>query len=632
MPISNFAVKSIAVLVLVSILSWAVLTPAVVQAQQSQSAAPLVAFAALGAAAIAICQAESVSILGFSLGGAINCSITNPPGFDLLSGDGLKQWIIDPAARIIIRSLLQATTQQIVAWIQGDSGRNVGYVKNLEQAVRREADIAGGEFLNKITGLNLCGNIGAFINISLRTPGFVQRIECSVTDIVRNVNNFYRDFSQGGWPAFIRISLEPQNNPAGAYLIALDAKFEAENRAKERILWGVSPEQPFLGVNIPVEKDCIVSSGVSAATGNQPEIEEGEEGSQGFQGSVTAATEVEQGEGGGQGVQGKKICRTEYETKTPGEVITASLNKTLGSGIDFAVHAKEFDEAIATIINALIIKLISVSFAGDDKDSSGEGLFDPGLSQISLSASENIQASSGKIDESLSLANNASIAVDKELASSYKKLFALQLQNETSASTTAAAEIKTLEDSIAKLHEGKAKILLAKADLVNFKGAILEETDSVRVADLLRQMPQVTGTVASAVGEAGVSAGAAPSTGSPKADTLQTIDNTLSSVSSTLSLLDVVSAEAGKIASTTSSASQKSIAETQRAILVAEAQSLSISKTSLQLKAGELRRAEDPRGIDSVLRGSSDILIGADLRIRHASEVIKVAAEAIKRP
>ncbi len=142
----------------------------------------------------------------------------------------LKEYVLDPLANVAAQTIIRAMTNQILGWIQGE---DVGFVQNLDQEFRRAADAAGGELLNQITGLNLCGNIGAFLNITLRTPGLRQRLECTVTDIVRNLEGFYENFQQGGWPAFIRITLEPQNTAAGAYLFALDAKVQAENRAKE---------------------------------------------------------------------------------------------------------------------------------------------------------------------------------------------------------------------------------------------------------------------------------------------------------------------------------------------------------------------------------------------------------------
>src|SRR3989344_9027084 len=41
--------------------------------------------------------------------------------------------IMKPLVRILVQQLLQATTNQIVGWIQGNNGRNVGYVKNPQQ-------------------------------------------------------------------------------------------------------------------------------------------------------------------------------------------------------------------------------------------------------------------------------------------------------------------------------------------------------------------------------------------------------------------------------------------------------------------------------------------------------------------
>src|SRR3989338_2364359 len=579
------------------------------------------------------------SILGVEVQ---KCVATNPPHLSFLSLDWIKEWILKPVIRIIIRAILQATTQQIVSWIQGGNGKNVGYVKNLEQAARREADAAGGEFLNKLTGLNLCGNIGAFLNITLRTPGLQQRLECTVTDIVRNVNSFYRDFERGGWPAFIKVSLEPNNNPYGAYLIALEAKVQAENRARERIERGVSPSQPFLGFRVPVKRNCQspaqknfsqdpsqgrdllqsqpknafvrslgslqfaspllaqlppigtdfgppappqpIIEGIPQDAAERARIEAEQrsrddfgDGNEGIRQEEIRRQEAirraEQEEGGGigseqdesiqdyssyeqalgqseteaiRGIQ-QPICDTEYETKTPGALITEGLNKVAFNGIDFANTAKDFDEAIAVIINALINKLISTTFGGADEDSSGQGIFDPGfrtLPKEDLTESiigKRINDGLFMIDATLAVADTKLLSERKAWFDTKKKIDELTLQN----TPEALAEIQQLKQKVSELQisiasalEVKKSILYSQTDLVIMKRSLGLNPSPSEITRIAQDLPAVLLRLGYLAGKLGGAPSPSVSTGSNKRDLLELLRGTKNNLTSALAMID----------------------------------------------------------------------------------------------
>lgn len=241
-----------------------------------------------------------------------------------------KEFLFDTVVRIIARTLIRALANQVIAWIKGEGGKNVGFVGNLERELRREVDIRGAEFLNNLAGINLCGNIGAFLQVSLRIPSnrLKQQLECTVTEIIQNVDDFYQSFANGGWPVFVDIAANPQNDPYGAYLIALDAKIIAESAKRESIQGTFLANKAFLGFSVKRE-DC---------------------------------TEI--------GEDGNPLCITYQEVRTPGQLIAETLNKAVPIGFDWLTVSDEINEAIAAIISALLEKLISASFGG------GGGLFD----------------------------------------------------------------------------------------------------------------------------------------------------------------------------------------------------------------------------------------------------------------
>lgn len=229
----------------------------------------------------------------------------------------IKEAGLDVAARILTATIIRGITNSIIGWIQGDGGRNVGFVGNIEQEFRQQIDMRGGEFLNQVAGINLCGDIGAFLQISLRTSSsYRQQFACTVTDIVDNVEDFFSDFTEGGWPAFIRITHEHQNNPYGAFLLAFDAKVQAEIEGAAALERNLLANNGFKGVQKATDSKCD------------------KDGS----GSIR--------------------CQTEYIIKTPGRLVSDMLSESVLSGPRFAYVADEIDEAITSIIGALIQKVI----------------------------------------------------------------------------------------------------------------------------------------------------------------------------------------------------------------------------------------------------------------------------------
>ncbi|GEM_PF-4089605 len=192
----------------------------------------------------------------------IDSVVNTISSYDTSSID-LKEYVLDPLAYLAAQTVIRAMTNQILGWIQGD---DAGFVANLDKEFRRTADEVGGEFLNNLSGINLCGDIGAYLRISLRLPGLRQRLTCTVTGIVGNLQRFAQNFQNGGWKSFFSLQLTPQNTRSGAYMIALDAKIFAEKNSKERTALGYQAGSGFLGFKVPTKENCFT---VDASAGSQ---------------------------------------------------------------------------------------------------------------------------------------------------------------------------------------------------------------------------------------------------------------------------------------------------------------------------------------------------------------------------
>jgi len=130
----------------------------------------------------------------------------------------LFEWAFKIAAESLKRQLLNMIVDQIVVWIQG--GGTPKFITDWPGFFRDAVDAAGGNFLKQL-GLGLfCSPY----NLTLRAafipiPKFSDRSACTLSGIGVNIDNFLKNFNNGGWAAWNEMVLKPQNNIYGAYLL-----------------------------------------------------------------------------------------------------------------------------------------------------------------------------------------------------------------------------------------------------------------------------------------------------------------------------------------------------------------------------------------------------------------------------
>ena len=396
----------------------------------------------------------------------------------LLSKDVIKEYLLDVAGRIIAGGIIRNLSNQVVGWIQGGNGQNVGFVANLQQELRKTADETGADFLNGISGINFCGDIGQYLRISLRSPTTLRRqFECTVTGVRGNIKNYYQNFRNGGWSAFLQTTIDVQNDPYGAFLIAYDAKLKAESDARYAKESTLAQNRGFLGFQVERRK-C-----------EQIPFSEDD---------PYAPTE---------------ICFKEKVTKTPGGLVADTLSKATGSGFDFAVVADELDEAIASIANALIGKLISGSITGDTNgggttgNSGGQGLFNPELGTVPV-GTEIINSEMFKEVQSVLLgAPNVIAAIDAKLVVALADLFAARTEINTivQSSDFFALQVKTTADRLAELRtqatthettlhdfaEQKKDLLISERELFTFVDNVTGGQNAREQVEAIQNLPAI---------------------------------------------------------------------------------------------------------------------------------------------
>jgi len=164
----------------------------------------------------------------------------------------LLTWSTGVLFNLLAHQLLAMLTNDIVDWVQ-NGGTPRFMSMGLNDYLSQAADNAIGAFIDQYLGAGwLCEPFDIDIKIALlEVPTFEEKVRCSLSDIVDNINDFYNDFSKGGWKGWIELS-KPQNNFYGALFLAQAEKESFESRAKEELAKDAEMGDGFLS-----PKDCI---------------------------------------------------------------------------------------------------------------------------------------------------------------------------------------------------------------------------------------------------------------------------------------------------------------------------------------------------------------------------------------
>ncbi len=305
----------------------------------------------------------------------------------------LKETVLDPLAWLLGKQILQALTADIVDWINNGFEGNPAFINNPTGFFIEVADQYTGAFIANSGPLSsLCSpfNLDIRANLGLRTPQVRSNrpYTCTLSTIINNAQNanmsiggnvsvngstiaggvvgvgtrnnnggrnsiegFMKgDFSQGGWPAFIALTTEPQNNYTGAYLMARNDLNSQIVASQASIKADVSIGGGFMSYKKCEDLGTVSPAGTQEdaqrISGNNPNVTK----KLNNDGSITY-----------------QLCHTE----TPGSTISAALNKQLGSGSDSLVAADEFDEILSAAFNQLLKSVLKVGLGASSKPGSG---------------------------------------------------------------------------------------------------------------------------------------------------------------------------------------------------------------------------------------------------------------------
>ncbi len=183
--------------------------------------------------------------------GSLTAALTTAAEQIWANAQKIVTWMKNVLLNLLLHQVLAQLTNDIVNWIQ-NGGEPRFMSMSLDDYLGDAANNAVGAFIDQYLGAGwLCEPFDLDIKLAiLDVPTFQEEVGCSLSDIVSNINDFYDDFSQGGWKGWIELS-KPANNFYGATLLAQAEKMAVEEIAKKELAEDMEMGQGYLS-----PKDC----------------------------------------------------------------------------------------------------------------------------------------------------------------------------------------------------------------------------------------------------------------------------------------------------------------------------------------------------------------------------------------
>lgn len=359
-----------------------------------------------------------------------------------------KDFVLDKLAYTIAKTFIQNMTADIVDWINSGYSGSPAFLDNPQGFFMDSADQVTGAFIAGSGPLSgLCGpfNLDLRLNLALaQTSDYARkRYRCTLSTVVNNAKNarvsasvgtdpngmtlgdmmngnvtnnanaisvngvsiddtgafLSGDFGKGGWPAFVALTSEPQNNPYSAYL---DARMDLMNRQQQAAAEqrrDLDQGKGFLSFEKCTEVDRAVEDDFEKIS----EIQKKTAGDK--------TIKIERKASNGIFYEIYNSCKTE----TPGSVLSGSLQTQLDSPVKQLELVDSLGEIVDAAMTQMVNKLISKGLASLSKSSGGN-----------ISATANLRQQTRKMETRYYLNNEiAAIPAVKTASSTVGELISI---------------------------------------------------------------------------------------------------------------------------------------------------------------------------------------------------------------
>jgi len=303
----------------------------------------------------------------------------------------LKEFALDILPKTVARHMMVRLQQEIARWAQGGfSDENKPFaMTDWKDELKDIANVAGATFVNEFNLAPLCAPIKVSLGtaLGLNMPyGMVPYgvyAACTLQDVVNNVEAFYKNPSIGvyGWDSWTALT-QSQNNIFGSILMALKRKEEITNeetQAKEKEIQAGGGIKNETICNATDEESCKASCESIISGGTDPQCQANCDTD--YDSCVNSSNKLLNQCSGDrvfciancptidpQAAKDKclKSCEKsstgvclQKTTKKLGSEIKASVDKAIGSDIDWLISADEITEMINLVFSGLFNKLVN---------------------------------------------------------------------------------------------------------------------------------------------------------------------------------------------------------------------------------------------------------------------------------
>ena len=262
----------------------------------------------------------------------------------------VKEQILDNLVKPVARHMSIRLQQEIARWAQGGfSDENKPFaMTSWKQEVAEALNIASGIYIQELNLTPLCTPIRISIGtaLGLNMPGnvpYTKYAACTLQDIVDNIEEFYKNPSIAvyGWDTWTALT-QSNNNFLGSALMAFQEKSQVEKQEITEKGREIQVGQGIKNETICTEtqqeacaKICI-DKYVATINGLPNPV---------FVACIKSCEKADLG-----------IC-LQKQTRKLGSEIKASVDKAIGSDIDWLITADEITEMLGLVFSGLFTKL-----------------------------------------------------------------------------------------------------------------------------------------------------------------------------------------------------------------------------------------------------------------------------------
>lgn len=312
----------------------------------------------------------------------------------------LKEYVLDGLGTLLVKQIVRQITTSVVTWINSGFEGSPSFLQNPGSFFLDVADQITGDFISKYGGplQSLCSPFSIDIRIALAfkyRPNIPKRYACTITTVIKNSKNAVEgatlngftagDFKQGGWPAFVSMTTEPQNNIYGAYLTA-----------ESDLSWKVA--------NAKAEQKDEISAGKGFLSWRDSKCTaEVRKFNDDVKAKRAAASDAEEGYLANQTLKSKNDC----PVQTPGSVIQESLQNNLNGPLRELELADEINEVVNALFAQLVTQVLQKGLAGSSaKGPNGSSYLDSTIADIKKDGNPQVDTIKTELTKNLSTYRN----------------------------------------------------------------------------------------------------------------------------------------------------------------------------------------------------------------------------------